>query len=102
MTMLYMIYGEDVADSAQKRAAARPAHMERVQEIVDGGRMVLSGPLPNIDSPDPGPAGMGGSLIVAEFESLEAAQAWIAADPYVTQGVFARVTVKPFKQVFPA
>jgi uncharacterized protein YciI len=72
-----------------------------VEEIIDAGRVVLAGPLPNIDSPDPGPAGMGGSLIVAEFESLEAAKAWIDADPYVTQGVFARVTVKPFKQVFP-
>ena len=99
--MLYMIYGEDVANSMDKRAAARAAHLKRVQEIVDAGRMILAGPLPNIDSPDPGPAGMGGSLIVAEFDSLEAAKAWIEADPYVTQGVFGRVTVKPFKQVFP-
>jgi len=99
--MLYMIYGEDVANGMDKRAAARAAHLKRVQEIVDAGRMILAGPLPNIDSPDPGPAGMGGSLIVAEFDSLEAAKAWIEADPYVTQGVFGRVTVKPFKQVFP-
>ena len=100
--MLYMILGEDVPNSMEKRAAARPAHLARVQEIVDSGRMVLAGPLPNIDSSDPGPAGMGGSLIVAEFESLEAAAAWIEGDPYVTQGVFARVSVKPFKQTFPA
>ena len=100
--MLYVIYGEDIPYSMEKRAAARPAHLKRVQEIIDAGRVVLAGPLPNIDSPDPGPAGMGGSLIVAEFESLEAAKAWIDADPYVTQGVFARVTVKPSKQVFPA
>jgi uncharacterized protein YciI len=99
--MLYVIYGEDIPNSMEKRSAARPAHLQRVQEIIDAGRMVLAGPLPNIDSPDPGPAGMGGSLIVAEFESLEAAKAWIDADPYVTQGVFARVTVRPFKQVFP-
>ena len=100
--MLYMILGEAVPNSMEKRAAARPAHLARVQEIADSGRMVLAGPLPNIDSPDPGPAGMGGSLIVAEFESLEAATAWIEGDPYVTQGVFARVSVKPFKQTFPA
>ena len=100
--MLYVIYGEDIPNSMEKRSAARPAHLKRVQEIIDAGRVVLAGPLPNIDSPDPGPAGMGGSLIVAEFESLDAAKAWIDADPYVTQGVFARVTVKPFKQVFPA
>ena len=100
--MLYMIYGEDVPDSAAKRAAARPPHLERVQALVDAGRLVLAGPLPAVDSPDPGAAGMAGSLIVAEFESLAAAQAWIAGDPYVTQGVFARVTVRPFKQVLPA
>jgi uncharacterized protein YciI len=100
--MLYMIYGEDIPNSLERRAAARPAHLERVQELIDAGSIVLAGPLPNIDSPDPGPAGMGGSLIVAEFESLESAEAWIAADPYVTEGVFAKVTVKPFKQVFPA
>jgi uncharacterized protein YciI len=96
-----MIYGEDIVDSAQRRAAARPEHLQRVQSLVDQGRIVLAGPLPSIDSPDPGPAGMSGSLLVAEFDSLEAAQAWIGADPYVTQGVFAQVTVKPFNQVFP-
>jgi uncharacterized protein YciI len=100
--MLYMILGEDVPKSMEKRMAARPAHLAHVQELIDAGRMILAGPLPNIDSPDPGPAGMGGSLLVAEFESLEAANAWINADSYVTQGVFARVTVRPFKQVHPA
>jgi uncharacterized protein YciI len=96
-----MIYGEDNAGSAAKRAAARPAHLERIQELVDSGRVILAGPLPSVDSPDPGPAGMAGSLIVAEFDSLEAARRWIDADPYVTEGVFAQVTVRPFKQVFP-
>ncbi len=100
--MLYMIYGEDVPDSASRRAAARPAHLARIQEVIDSGRLILAGPLPAIDSADPGPAGMSGSLIVAEFESLAAATSWIEGDPYVTQKVFARVTVKPFKQVFPA
>jgi uncharacterized protein YciI len=98
--MLYMIYGEDALDSAARRAAARPAHLEHIQALVDAGRIVLAGPLPAIDSPDPGPAGVTGSLIVGEFDSLTAARAWIEADAYVTQGVFARVTVKPFKQVF--
>jgi hypothetical protein len=100
--MLYMILGEDIPKSMEKRMAARPAHLAHVQELIDAGRMILAGPLPNIDSPDPGPAGMGGSLLVAEFQSLEAANAWINADSYVTQGVFARVTVRPFKQVHPA
>jgi uncharacterized protein YciI len=100
--MLYMIYGEDVPDSTSKRVAARPAHLARIQELIDMGRLILAGPLPAIDSVDPGPAGTSGSLIVAEFESLEAAKSWIDGDTYVTQGVFARVTVKPFKQVFPA
>jgi len=97
-----MILGEDIPKSMEKRMAARPAHLAHVQELIDAGRMILAGPLPNIDSPDPGPAGMGGSLLVAEFESLDAANAWINADSYVTQGVFARVTVRPFKQVHPA
>lgn len=100
--MLYAIIGEDVPRSLEKRLAARPEHLKRVNEMIAAGRLVLAGPFPAIDSPDPGPAGMTGSLIVAEFESLEAARAWIDADPYVTQGVFARVTVKPFRKVAPA
>ncbi len=100
--MLYAIIGEDVPDSQAKRAAARAAHLVRASELAEAGRLILAGPFPAIDSPDPGPAGMAGSLIVAEFESIEAARGWIEADPYVTQGVFASVSVKPFKQVFPA
>jgi uncharacterized protein len=100
--MLYAIIGEDVPDGQAKRAAARPAHLEHIQELVDAGRVILAGPFPAIDSPDPGPAGMTGSLIVAEFDSLAEAQAWINEDAYVTQGVFSKVTVRPFKQVLPA
>ncbi|MFN3883518.1 MAG: YciI family protein [Rhodocyclaceae bacterium] len=99
--MLYMILGEDAPDSLAKRLAARPAHLERLQRLLAEGRLLLAGPCPAIDSPDPGPAGFSGSLIVAEFDSLEAAQAWAAADPYVAAGVYAQVTVKPFKQVLP-
>lgn len=99
--MLYAIISEDVKDSLEKRKAARPAHMQRMQQLIADGRVVLAGPMPAIDSPDPGPSGFSGSLIVAEFESLEAARDWIEADPYVTQGIFARVSVKPFLQVLP-
>jgi uncharacterized protein YciI len=99
--MLYMIVGEDVANSLEKRMAARPAHLARLEELQAAGRIIVGGPLPAIDSPDPGPAGFSGSLIVAEFESLTAAQAWADADPYIAAGVYAKVTVKPFKQVFP-
>lgn len=99
--MLYMIAGEDAPGSLDKRLAARPAHLERLEALQAAGRMVLAGPCPAIDAPDPGPAGFSGSLIVAEFASLEAAQAWADADPYVAAGVYARVAVKPFKQVFP-
>ncbi|MDO8930892.1 MAG: YciI family protein [Rhodocyclaceae bacterium] len=99
--MLYAIVGEDVAGSLDKRLAARPAHLARLEALQAEGRMILAGPCPAIDSPDPGPAGFSGSIIVAEFASLEAAQAWAAADPYVAAGVYAKVTVKPFKLVFP-
>lgn len=100
--MLYAIVGEDRADSLAARLAARPAHLERLKTLQDEGRMILAGPCPSIDSPDPGPAGFSGSLIVAEFTSLEAAKAWADADPYVAAGVYEKVTVKPFKKVFPA
>ena len=100
--MLYAIVGEDREDSLAARLAARPAHLERLQALQNGGRLVLAGPCPAIDSADPGPAGFTGSLIVAEFSSLDAAQAWADADPYVAAGVYARVTVKPFRKVFPA
>ena len=99
--MLYVIFGEDIPNSLEKRMAARPAHLARLEAMQSAGRIVLGGPLPAIDSPDPGPAGFSGSLIVGEFESLEAAKVWADADPYVAAGVYAKVTVKPFKQVFP-
>jgi len=99
--MLYAIVGEDVPNSLQQRLASRPAHLARLTDLEAAGRMVLGGPFPAIDSADPGPAGFSGSLIVAEFESLVAAQAWADADPYVAAGVYGRITVRPFKQVFP-
>jgi len=82
--------------------AVRPEHLKRIQALQEAGRLILAGPYPFIDSQDPGPAGFSGSLIVAEFESLEAAQAWADADPYVSSGVYRKVTVKPFKKVLPA
>lgn len=99
--MLYAIIGEDVPGSLEKRLAARPDHLARLEQLQAEGRMILAGPCPAIDSPDPGPAGFSGSVIVAEFDSLAVAQAWADADPYVAAGVYARVAVKPFKQVFP-
>ncbi len=99
--MLYMIVGEDRTDSLAARQAARPDHLKRLEALRDEGRLVLAGPNPAIDSPDPGPAGFSGSLIVAEFESLEAARAWADADPYIAAGVYSRVTVKPFRRVLP-
>ena len=99
--MLYAIIATDVAHSLEARLAARPAHLERLQQLKAEGRIVLAGPHPAIDSNDPGAAGFTGSLVVAEFESLDAAQAWAAADPYVAAGVYANVNVKPFKQVQP-
>lgn len=99
--MIYAIIGEDIPNSLEKRMAARPAHLKRVDELIAAGKLVLGGAFPAIDSNDPGPAGMTGSLIVAEFSSLEEATAWINADPYVTEGVFAKVTVKPYRKVFP-
>jgi len=99
--MLYAIVGEDLPGSLARRRAARPAHVARLTELQRAGRLVLAGPLPAIDSPDPGPAGFSGSLIVAEFSSLESAQAWVDIDPYVTGGVYAKISVKPFKKVLP-
>lgn len=100
--MWYAIMGEDAPASLDKRMASRPAHLERLNALQAEGRLLLAGPFPAIDSIDPGPAGFSGSLIVAEFDSLETAQAWADADPYVAAGVYARVGVKPFKKVFPA
>lgn len=99
--MLYAIIASDVANSLDKRLAARPAHIERLQQLKAEGRVVLAGPHPAIDSNDPGEAGFSGSLIVAEFDSLAAAQAWADADPYIAAGVYDKVVVKPFKQVLP-
>jgi len=89
-------------DSLEKRLAARPAHLERLHALQKEGRLLLAGPFPAIDSVDPGPAGFTGSLIVAEFDSLETAQAWAETDPYLAAGVYAKVNVKPFKKVLPA
>jgi len=99
--MLYAIIATDVENSLEKRLAARPEHLARLVVLKDQGRIVLAGPNPAIDSNDPGAAGFTGSLIIAEFESLSAAQAWADVDPYVKAGVYANVLVKPFKQVLP-
>jgi hypothetical protein len=97
--MFYAIVGHDVPDSLNRRLAARPAHLERLHALHRTGRLLLAGPFP--DSHDPSTEGFSGSLIVAEFESLADAQTWADADPYVTAGVYADVTVKPFKKVLP-
>ena len=99
--MLYAIMSEDIADSLKKRQSVRPAHLERLQILKHKGRLILAGPHPVLDLEDPGEAGFSGSLIVAEFESLEAARQWADADPYVAAGVYQRVIVKPFKKVLP-
>lgn len=99
--MLYVIIGEDVANSLAQRLAARPAHLERLHALRDAGHLLLAGPNPAIDSNDPGGAGFSGSVIIAEFDSLDAAQRWADADPYVAAGVYQQVTVKPFKKVLP-
>ena len=99
--MLYAILSEDVADSASRRASVRSDHLARLEQLQREGRLVLAGPYPAIDAEDPGDAGMSGSLIVAEFDSLEAAREWADADPYVAAGVYRRVDVKPFRKVLP-
>lgn len=99
--MLYVIIGEDYPQSLANRLAARPAHLERLQTLQAQGRLILAGPNPAIDSNDPGEAGFTGSIIIAEFESLTAAQAWADADPYVAANVYQQVSVKPFKKVLP-
>ena len=100
--MWYEIIGHDTADSLDKRMAARPAHLARLQALQDEGRLLLAGPFPAVDAIDPGAAGYSGSLIVAEFASLQAAREWAASDPYVATGVYAQTTVQPFKKVLPA
>jgi uncharacterized protein YciI len=99
--VLYAIISEDAADSLDKRQTARPAHIKRLQDLQDAGRLVLAGPHPSIDSDNPGAAGFTGSLVVAEFNSHTDAQLWANVDPYVDAGVYAKITVKPFKKVFP-
>ena len=99
--MWYVIYSVDRDDSLEARAGARPAHLERVQALVDQGRVLVAGPRPAIDTEDPGPAGFLGSMIVARFDSLEEAKAWADSDPYVEAGVYESVEVTPFKLVLP-
>jgi uncharacterized protein YciI len=99
--MLYAIISEDVVDSLEKRKLARPDHLARLELLKNEGRLILAGPHPKIDNENPGDAGFTGSLVVAEFNSLADAEAWAAADPYVAAGVYAKVTVKPFKKVLP-
>jgi uncharacterized protein YciI len=99
--MYYAIIAEDKPETLEARLAARPAHLERLQTLQQEGRLLIAGPHPAIDSEDPGPAGFSGSLVVAEFPGLEGARIWADGDPYVQAGVYGRVTVKPFKKVFP-
>ena len=99
--MLYVIIAEDSPNSLDKRLANRPAHLARLTELQNEGRLVLAGPMPAIDSVDPGPAGFTGSLIVAEFNDLESAKSWANADPFVDAGVYISVTVKPFRKTLP-
>ncbi|ASK33787.1 YciI family protein [Alloalcanivorax mobilis] len=99
--MLYAIISEDVPNSLPLRQSARPAHLRRLEALRDQGRLILAGPLPAVDSEQPGDAGFTGSLVVAEFPSLEQARQWAGEDPYQAAGVYASVTVKPFKAVLP-
>ena len=99
--MIYAIIAEDKEGSLEARLAARPAHLERLKSLQRNGRLLLAGPHPAIDSEDPDSAGFTGSLVIAEFSDLDSARAWAEADPYVQAGVYDKVTVKPFKKVFP-
>lgn len=99
--MLYAIICEDVPNSLELRMEARPAHLTRLETLQNEGRLILAGPHPSIDTENPGAAGFTGSLIVAEFDSLEAAQHWAEADPYIESKVYSKITIKPFKKVFP-
>ena len=100
--MLYAIIGHDTPDSLEKRIAARPTHLARLRALQDEGRLLLAGPFPAVDAVDPGAAGFTGSLIVAEFASLQTAQEWASSDPYAVTGVYRQISVQPFKKVFPA
>ncbi|HSG03900.1 MAG TPA: YciI family protein [Marinobacterium sp.] len=99
--MYYAIISEDVPNSLEKRLSVRPAHVDRLKQLTEQGRLLIAGPHPAIDTEEPGEAGFSGSLIVAEFDSLEDAQAWADADPYIAAGVYQQVIVKPFKKVLP-
>ena len=99
--MLYAIYGEDAPDSLAARTRTRSAHLDRLRQLLNEGRLVLAGPHPAIDAPDPGIAGFTGSLVIAEFPSLEEAEAWAAQDPYLESGAWTEARVKPFLQVLP-
>ena len=99
--MWYAVISQDVENSLGKRLAARPAHLERLKTLKNEGRLLIAGPNPAIDSEDPGDAGFTGSLVVAEFDSLSAAQTWADSDPYIEAGVYQQVVVKPFKKVLP-
>ncbi|OGI41950.1 MAG: hypothetical protein A2150_01785 [Candidatus Muproteobacteria bacterium RBG_16_64_11] len=99
--MYYAVSGRDVPDSLNKRLAARPAHLARLEQLKNEGRLLAAGPYPAIDAEDPGPAGFTGSLIIAEFDSLDDARAWATADPYVQAGVYAEVSVLPFRKTLP-
>lgn len=99
--MLYAIIAEDIPGTLNKRLETRPKHVERIKLLLDAGRLVLAGPMPAIDAADPGDAGFSGSLIVAEFDSLQAAQDWADADPYRDAGVYGAITVKPFNKALP-
>ncbi len=99
--MLYAIISQDVENSLDKRKSARPEHIQRLNDLTEEGRLILAGPHPAIDNNEPGPAGFTGSLVVAEFGSLEEAQNWADNDPYIKAGVYDAVTVKPFKKVLP-
>ncbi|RMH94522.1 YciI family protein [Lysobacter pythonis] len=99
--MWYLIEGFDGAEALPRRALHRPAHLARLAGLRDEGRLLVAGPCPAIDAEDPGPAGFSGSLVIAEFASLDAARAWAEADPYLTGGVYARVEVRPFRKVLP-
>ena len=99
--MYYMIYSEDVADSLAQRKITRPAHLARLQQLAAEGRLLIAGPLPAVDAEDPGEAGFTGSLVVAEFATLQQANEWAQADPYLAAGVYKQSTVKPFRKVLP-
>ncbi|ENM5765893.1 YciI family protein [Vibrio mimicus] len=98
--MWYIIFAQDVENSLEKRLSVRPQHLERLQQLQDEGRLLTAGPMPAIDSDNPGQAGFTGSTVIADFASLAEAQAWAETDPYVAAGVYANVIIKPFKKVF--